>query len=432
VAAVETVAPPVPAAHRVAGTLSVVLLLGCVRWGSYIGYPPLFLTDLLIAGAVWTAIVRSLGTDPLTRGPRFPAAYFALLLWVLIQGVASLDGRAPLVDWARDLAPYAYAGLAILSASSLTRASEATRERTWWWVKAALAFHAVWMLPQAPGVDGALTQTGYGDLPFVGVPVGVVRPDVDGMILAITAALLLRGFLRGRASWPLLRLLGFAACSAGALIMYSRAALIAYVVVIAVTLYLNVRVSRRVVRTGAVAVAVLLVLGAAVVLPSTTAGQRILSTVGSEEATTPSGSALGTQQARVDAWRGVWAWSGESTERRWLGGGFGNDFVTQAGVASILEGTQYENVRSPHNFLVGTVARLGLIGAGLFVLVWLSALMVIRRQQVAIGADPLATTAALLVVTLPVIAMIGVVLEGPYGAVPFWWAMGFMFFLRGR
>ena len=113
-----------------------------------------------------------------------------------------------------------------------------------------------------------------------------------------------------------------------------------------------------------------------------------------------------------------------------IGVGFGPDFIQGAGVAYALEGTEYKDVRSPHNYVLGTMARLGLAGALLAVLTMASgAALAIRRLSG--PADSVTVLAGLLVLAIPIIALLGVVLESPFGAIPYFWAIGHLARSRG-
>ena len=52
-----------------------------------------------------------------------------------------------------------------------------------------------------------------------------------------------------------------------------------------------------------------------------------------------------------------------SPERTAIGVGFGRNFIEESGSRNVLEGDTYTNVRSPHNYVIGTLARLGVFGA---------------------------------------------------------------------
>jgi O-antigen ligase len=82
-------------------------------------------------------------------------------------------------------------------------------------------------------------------------------------------------------------------------------------------------------------------------------------------------------------------------------------------------------VRSPHNYLLNTWARLGLVGVGLVLGLMIAALRVARlvaRHAPRVRDDDV--LAMLLVASIPVVAFVGVVLESPFGALPYFWALG--------
>ncbi len=86
---------------------------------------------------------------------------------------------------------------------------------------------------------------------------------------------------------------------------------------------------------------------------------------------------------------------------------------------------EQEDVRSPHNYLLGTWARLGLVGVilvlGLLIAGLRLARLVAKRAPHLRDDDVLAM---LLVASIPVVAFVGVVLESPFGALPYFWAIG--------
>ena len=111
---------------------------------------------------------------------------------------------------------------------------------------------------------------------------------------------------------------------------------------------------------------------------------------------------------------------------RWFGAGMGIDFLAASGTLQYLEGTDYIGVRSPHDYFVGSFARLGLIGLGLLLAVVLSLIRRAYSFRKRIADDELLTFAALTVFAILSVASFGVVLEAPFGAVPFWWAAGLL------
>lgn len=83
-------------------------------------------------------------------------------------------------------------------------------------------------------------------------------------------------------------------------------------------------------------------------------------------------------------------------------------------------------MRSPHNYLITSFARLGFVGltivVGLLVTLLTAAARTIRRGP----PDELTSLCVLLVIALLVVAMLGVILESPFGAAPFYWAAGIL------
>jgi len=136
-------------------------------------------------------------------------------------------------------------------------------------------------------------------------------------------------------------------------------------------------------------------------------------------------AASGTANARVHSWTALIGYLDRDPGRETLGVGFGPDYLEESGASVLLLGTLNAEVRSPHNYLLGTWARLGLVGVILFLGLLtaglrLARLLAIRAPRV--RDDDL--LAMLLVASIPVIAFVGVVLESPFGALPFFWATG--------
>ena len=92
----------------------------------------------------------------------------------------------------------------------------------------------------------------------------------------------------------------------------------------------------------------------------------------------------------------------------------------------MLEGTDYAGVRSPHDYFIGTFARLGFIGLGFIIAVMAQLARRMVRFRRRIAEDELTDLLGLAYrrAVVPVASLAGVVLEAPFGAVPFWWAAG--------
>lgn len=423
--------PPMPLGNRavrlpkvVVGTSAVALILAATRWGSYLGVSPLFLTDvLLFLGFVQWFLLRQRNGQPprdelLARDrPGMPLALF--FCYVLARITFSLGQDVTLSDWVRDSAPFLYSFIAFVSAASIARSTKAARDRSARVFLVALTAHLVWATFSI--------FTGFAGFPLPGGAAAVfqIRPDIDMAILGVGAGMfLLRAFRTKKRFWPVI---GILVSLADVLSLQSRAGLlsvvasmfVAYLIFYAGT---PARSGRRLFSQMLVPLALAV---AVVVLPQTGPGQRLIATIDSSSATTAQQlSAQGTEQARRLVWTRVIEWTNENPSRQVFGSGFGNDFLSESGTLSYLEGTTYENVRSPHNYFVGIYARMGLTGLLLAAGVVISLLAtVFRRLRVAAEDDVIAIASLIVLAILPV-ASLGVVLEAPFGAVPFWWAAG--------
>ncbi|MGU3409099.1 O-antigen ligase family protein [Microbacterium sp. M1A1_1b] len=357
--------------------------------------------------------------DPLITRDRPGMLVNLFFGYVLIRSVLALTQDVSLTDWLRDSAPFFYIFLAYVSAASIARSTRDGRARTARLFLVALCFHLAWATFSI--------FTGFAGIPLPGGSAGVfqIRPDVDMAILGIGAGtFLLRAF---RNKTRFLSIVAILISLVDVFSLQSRAGLISVVVSMLVA-YLIFYVStpptsgRRLFSQMLVPVGIGVLL---VVLPQTGPGQRIIATIDASSASTSAQlSARGTENARRLVWTQVISWTDDTPQRQLFGSGFGNDFLTQSGTLSYLEGTTYDNVRSPHNWFIGIYARMGIVGLLLAAAVVLSLVVtVFRRLRIAAEDDVVATSAMMVVAILPV-ASLGVVLEAPFGAVPFWWAAG--------
>lgn len=414
----------------VAATAVTCLLLFGTKWASYLGSPPLFLTDLLLG----TAVAHQLASRALLRGGRSQALTYqhpgaGVVTTLLIVGLlraAFADGDLLIV--LRDFVPYAYAVIALVAYTSCRRAATKGLERTASLVRASLVGHLLWVAL----VQVAPNLTNGAPLVAQGVRLFSIRTDVDGALLAATTALFLWRWLvsGGPRNW-------FVAAAAGALTvsLESRTALLALVACVTLALLRGLSSpraeehrSRSVRRVLVLALLPLLIVPILYALPTTSAGGRLLSTFRQGPAVgemAVQGSAAGTTGARVEAWRAVVEYTTDDPGRLILGVGFGPDFMADSGARVLLLGRgDVRAVRSPHNFLLNTFARLGLLGLSLVLLTFVIAL---RLAVVASrGNTELAQQSSLIVIALAVAAMTGVVLEAPFGAIPFFWAFGLL------
>jgi O-antigen ligase len=408
----------------VAGTSAVALLLGATRWGSYIGVNPLFLTDvLLLFGLAQWALIR-LNSRQAPRNElaarSHPGILFGLFFTYILARVAFASTQdVPPADWIRDSAPFVYAFLAFVSASAFASSSQETRKRTAKVLTVALAFHLLWTTVSI--------WSHFGGIPLPGGAAAVfqLRPDIDMAMLGVGAGVfLLAGFRAKKRLWPIVAVVVslldvFALQSRAGLISVVASLFIAYLIFYFST---AARSGRRLFSQMLIPIAIA---AALIVLPQTGPGQRLVATINSSSAVTQAQlSAQGTENARRLVWSQVIEWTNEKPARQLFGSGFGNDFLTQSGTLSFLEGTTYDNVRSPHNWFIGIYARMGTVGLLLAIATIAAVLLGVLRGIRRAARDNLLAIASMITVAVLPIATLGVVLEAPFGAVPFWWAAG--------
>jgi len=404
------------------------MILGLSRWGTNIGSSPLFLTDVLIFLGLCNWFIFNLRTTPPVGEEKrvgSPTLSFTLLFgFVIFRSLFSLE-NGPLLDWIRDAAPFFYAFLAFVSSNSARRATQEARKRTAQVFMVALTFHLLWVI----GIT--LTESRGFNSPLGAAPLFEMRPDIDGAILGIGAGMfLMKGLREQKRLLPLLAVSASVAC---VLLNNSRAALVsaALSITIAFLLHYVTTKENRTKRARLQLIIPVAVVALLVVLPLTAPGQRVLATIDKSQAHSEGQiNALGTERARQLVWSQVVTWTNEDPARLLFGSGFGNDFLTQSGTLQFLEGTTYDNVRSPHNWFIGIYARMGLIGIALTISILFGLVLIVFRNRRAIADDPLLSVSTLIVVAILPVATLGVVLEAPFGAVPFWWAAGIIYASR--
>ena len=408
------------------GALVVALGLGATRWGSYLGREPLFLSDALIAVALTHALIRRIRSGPATHAsstlsPRPTVLFTVFMAYVLVRAVASL-GDATLMLWLRDAAPFAYGILAFVSAASFVRAGAETRRRTARLLEAALTVHAAWLslavLLGRP--EGLISIPAIG-----GLPLFMVRADIDVAFVGVTFAVMVRHLALGRRTVAAATAL--ALCVLPVAAFTTRAGQIAVLATSALGFILALTATRRDAGRQAILITAIpvVLIAATALLPQTAAGERLAATLGLiAPESAAAANAIGTANAREETWTNVIDWTLAQPGRTLVGAGFGPDFIKESGSSAVLEGTRYENVRSPHNWFVSVFARLGLVGMILASAVVLQLLWLIWRHRSAIADDDLLTVCATVVVAIVPVAAVGVILESPFGAIPFFWSAG--------
>jgi hypothetical protein len=404
-------------------TIVAAYMLATARWGSYLLPGPPYIGDLAVMAIIGERVIAAaqgriaLGSVELTTG----VTSGLLLTWACLRfGFGGLSANA-----IRDFAPYAYAVLVFLTPTGIR--TEAVRQNMERLLFGALVFHAAWMTVAllSPSFAAGLPMLAGGQSQLL-----ERRPDVDSTICGILVILCLHRAVLGRR--PLVHVAIAVWNAAIVFDDYSRAALAAFCVQLLVFALVTpaVRELLRRYSLRLVIVLVLLVIPAGAYAISNSGVGKRLSQVGGAYVpfvpTTgnPGAGATGTALARRRAWQAIEIYLEAKRSRTWLGVGFGPDFLHDSGGDQLLLGGSSEDVRQPHNFLINTWARLGLIGLGIFLTVIIATVrLVVRigRSPMLDGLDVIASATA---VGLLVASFYGVVLESPFGALPFFWAVG--------
>jgi hypothetical protein len=162
----------------------------------------------------------------------------------------------------------------------------------------------------------------------------------------------------------------------------------------------------------------------AIFIPSTNAGARLFATFGASAGNAATLDASATGHARDRAWTTLFHYTTADTKRALVGVGFGPDFMADSGALYELVGpnaAMNSRPRSPHSYWFGTFARVGLVGVIIFGAILFAILRGIKRRLSTICDEPLLLIAALVPVALIAPFSLGVVMESPFGAIPFFW-----------
>jgi hypothetical protein len=415
-----------PGRRRVAAWLLAGLsiwLLGAGRWGSYVGWPDrsVYLTDvvLLVAGLLLLPVL----VDREARGAILRSKYLwpalALAAYALVRLVFDLDHG---VVAARDAAPYLYVMVAVLTVAARTRPRDLT-----WAVAGLTLFHNAW-------VTLALEVPTFNDqIPLLGPTQPMdLRTDFDATVCGLLAVACLLAAWAAASGRRWVVAAGFAGLGAWSAVlvpaMNNRAGLLALVLAAlwgSVLVYSAHAGRRQMGRAGQLKLAGTVVglaaIVAVLVVAYTPAGQRLVGTF-----QTASSPEQRTTNARLAVYDKVIDFVGEKPSRQLFGVGFGPDYLKAIDATPIYDPGGTLKVRSPHNFVLGTYARLGVLGALAHLsLVVLGYVLAWRARRSALG-DATTQLCALVLVALPVAATVGVVLESPFGAVPYYWAYGIL------
>lgn len=404
----------------------MLYLLGTSKWGSYLPFArPPYISDIVLGILVAQRLLFGPGKETRREKVGSPLGILiaAMVLWSAVELV-----RGPIAITAlRDGAPYLYAVLALL----IVVVPPWSQHRSQRVLTAVMMFHGAWLTfaLALPTVVAKLPAMGPGGFTLLSQ-----RQDIDGAICGLFVALALHRALSGRAIMFNVAMAGW-----NVVLLFwlkERAGLVAFAFQLAVLVWLlgQRRRAESAHRARPVLPLLLIFLPLLVLVGSqSVAYQRALGGLENYlpfihvQQNADTGGAQDTTRARSMAWKDVIHWLGEDPSKEFVGVGFGPDYLHASGADVLLLGGTNSDIRSPHNYFVNTWARLGLVGlviVSAVVLCGLWLMVLVKRSSVVL--TDLDIVAFLIIVGVPAVAAVGVVLESPFGAIPYFWALGYL------
>lgn len=437
------------------GTIPVAYLLFGTRWISHVGVPPVYVTDVLVCLSIGWGFIRLhfLGRlqSPFSDISKGGFGFIALIFLFAWASLRFLAGPVFDVNSARDFAPLLYALLGILVFFAQQKATPAGLINTGRILFGALLAHEIVCFVQT----FVLRDFNAGSDFDTNVQIFTLRIDVDTALVGLFAAICIVLFvIRETLNW--LYLLGFILSWVTIAPLDSRAGFIGATVVALTAIFaFALRARQRPLKSRLrLLIAVMCVIIAPIAVVGTSsisqkfadtpvqvesgiANQSVYSPApnSSGGADTAPTAATGTVGARINSWYSLEKWILSDPERFIVGVGFGAHYMKDSGAGEKLLGAgdpRVESVRSPHNFLLGLGARLGIIGLVLMLLT-LFGYGVVAIRIIFNAENALLTMLAILIpLSIVLVSLAGVVFESPFGAIPFWWALGVVFSLAKR
>lgn len=382
---------------QVAALVALGIPLAAGKWGSYIGFynQGIFLGDVFFFGACFLAIFLK---------PRILLDNLILLtaIWIFIAFQFMRNPDLGISTRFKDLVPFIYLGfyqpITYLCASlSLRTILRVLRITTF--------FHLAW----SSAISINILQP--FSLPFFfGMPIFTTRWDQTGFVIAI-GLVAWSGYSKYQLKGSNLVRFGFLLLS---LTQGSRAGLLAFTAALLWIFAHNVFWEKRSLAIGKdtfLSFMVVLGLISVLLLPSLVRflpENSVLGRIGILEISESArANAAGTASGRSIAQRKLLDWV-DLRDQALLGVGPGVEMVYESGAFINLSGSK--EVRSPHSWPVGAMARFGLLGF----LFWILATYKISKFRFGDIKHPAFSWTISILVT----SIFGVIVESPFGSLP--------------
>jgi O-antigen ligase len=334
------------------------------------------------------------------------------------RAIVSIADYGVSLDLIRDSSPFVYIIVYFFARKYMANLQMHDKSKVFRFLNLALMIHLLWV------AISVLTGNIFGFFQgstFLSAGIFSVRPDFDSAMIAVYCAILLiQIYEKFSASNFLLLILGIFTVAS----MQTRAGLISMICCLAVAILYLAKTKRFTINQSFIAVGVLIAVP--FVFSFSPAVSRLLVSLGifTDASVAFESSSLGTINARNLVWQGIIAWTSSDDWRQIFGSGFGNNFLVQSSTLFYLDDSQLNGVRSPHNWFLGMYARLGILGLVIAISLYSFAVLTIARNLFSEFFHDLNRLSGLILIALLPVSLFGVVLEAPFGAIPFYWALG--------
>ena len=400
--------------------LALFIVFAGSRWVTYVGLPPLFLTDVLLFSSTILGIIYS-RTVPQNRGTATSGVlHYAVTIFTLyacVRAVFSVQENGVSIDLIRDFSPFLYIIVYFLARSTIA-GKYGDGYGIFKFLKLSFLLHLIWVSFSV--LSGNIFGFFQGSF-LLSAGIFSVRPDFDSAMISVYVALLLVQLFEKFNIWDFIYLaLGIITVTS----LQTRAGLISLLTCLFIAM-LHLGKQGKLTLTWTYFLGTILV-AFPTVFAFSPAVNRLLVSLGifNDANAGFEASSFGTITARNLVWQGVLDWTSSNDIRNLFGSGFGINFLVESRTLIFLDDTQLNGVRSPHNWFLGIYARLGVFGFLLAALIFVMGLLIALRRIYADEFKDLNKLSALILGALLPVALFGVVLESPFGAIPFYWALG--------